>query len=358
MVMRGGDSRALFFYETDLPLSPEQRDMWILNALGSPDRRQINGLGGADPSTSKVVLMGKSSSPDADVLYTHAQVGIAEPVVDFSQYSGNLTSAVGLFAVQAGWVLIQEPETHVRILNTNSGRMIYCSIAVENGRPVFLPDGIRDPECPPGVPVSLDFSGTVGSLTGALLPTGRPMDWLYIPELGRKVAVSLVDLAQPTVFFAAHELGMNGTEGPSDISPEQLALFWAIRRESARVLGLATNSLPTPTAVAAPAAYTRYTTGEQVLATEVNLLARRVVGPDAPKLHKAYAATGACCTAVAAVLPGTVVHAVAAPAEDGVVRIGHPSGVFPVKVRLHGGTVVEVSYLQTARRIMEGVVYI
>lgn len=210
-----------------------------------------------------------------------------------------------------------------------------------------------------GAEIRLDFSRTIGASTGRLLPTGNARDELYVPEFGRAITVSIVDVAKATLFFHAPEVGIRGTEGPVEMTPEILERFWAIRNAAAARVGLAPDSrLPTPVAVTGPTDYENYATGQTVPAAAVTFVARRVVGPP-PALHKAFAGTGAVCTATASLIPGTVVNQVSRHAGDGVVRIGHPTGIFPVRVRMDSGLdLQEASISRTARRLLTGVAYV
>lgn len=358
VLMRGGTSKGVFFNEGDLPADPARREQFILAAMGSPDPRQIDGIGGADPLTSKVCIIGPGRHHDADVTYTFAQVGIDEAFVALNGNCGNLSAAVAVYAIEAGFVLPVEPETTVRIFNTNSRQMLIAHVPVRNGRPA-----VRGALAIAGVPgfgaeIRMDYSGTLGAMTGKLLPTGNLKDRLFVPELGTSVEVSLVDVAKATCYFHAEEIGITGTEGPDEIGPETLALFWAIRKAAAIACGFGPESRhPLPVAVAPAQDYVNYLTKETVAAEDMSFVARRVVGPP-PKMHKAFASTGAVCTGAAANLPGTIVSDVTSPIVEGLVKIGHPSGVFPVCVRLNGeGELLETSYSRTARSLLTGVLY-
>lgn len=360
VILRGGTSRGVYFHLRDLPQDPLERDKVLLAAMGSPDPRQIDGLGGADNLTSKIVIIDKSARPDADVDYTFGQVGIDLPYVSYSANCGNLSAGVGVFAIEEGLVNPVHPVTRVRIFNTNTQQLLIAHVPVDaDGAPAV------DGNCAiAGVPgtageIRMDFAATSGASTGKLLPSGNVIDDLYIPEFGKKIPVSIVDMAKATVFFHARDAGIRGTEGPEEFTPEILNRFWAIRNAAAAHVGLAPDSrLPHPVSVLEPIDYTNFMTKKTVRAAEVSFVARRVGGPP-PRLHKAFAATGAVCTAMAANIPGTIVHAVARPSTDGFVRIGHPTGVFPVCIRLApNGDITEASYVRTARRIMEGTVYV
>ena len=358
-VMRGGTSKGLFFLESDLPADPQLRERILLEAMGSPDPRQIDGLGGADTLTSKIVIVSKSTAPGIDLNYTFGQVGIDLPYVSYSANCGNLSAAVGTFAIQEGLIKAVEPVTTVHIFNTNTRQVLVSRIPVSGGQPRVNGECAIAGVPGTGAEIQLDFARTKGATTGSLLPSGNVIDEIFVPELGKSIAVSIVDVAKVTLFFHARDIGIRGTETPDEFTPEILNRFWAIRNAGAKHIGLPPESrLPHPVSVIAPADYINYMTKSTVRADEVSFVARRVGGPP-PRLHKAFAATGAVCTAVAANMPGTVVHQVARRFDDHVVRIGHPTGVFPVITRINAdGEITEAAYTRTARRIMDGTVYV
>ena len=360
VVMRGGTSRGVFFHEHDLPVDATQRQKILLAAMGSPDPRQIDGLGGADNLTSKIVIVGPPTHEQADVNYTFGQVGIDLPYVSYSANCGNLSAAVGAFAIEEGLVAPVHPVTRVCIFNTNTQQLLVAYVPVSaDGSPAV------DGECSiAGVPgtaaeIRMDFSATKGASTGKMLPSGNLVDWIFVPELGKKVAMSIVDVDKATVFIHARDDGIAGTESPDEFTPEILNRFWAIRNAAAAHVGLSPESrLPHPVSVAEPTDYQNFMTKETVRAQDISFVTRRVGGPP-PRLHKAFAATGAVCTAFAANLPGTIVNQVAQSFEDGIVRLGHPTGVFPVRIVIGpDGEIEEASYVRTARRIMEGTVFV
>jgi len=358
-VMRGGTSKGLFFLESDLPADPQLRERILLEAMGSPDPRQIDGLGGADTLTSKIVIVSKSTAPGIDLNYTFGQVGIDLPYVSYSANCGNLSAAVGTFAIQEGLIKAVEPVTTVHIFNTNTRQVLVSRIPVSGGQPRVNGECAIAGVPGTGAEIQLDFARTKGATTGSLLPSGNVIDEIFVPELGKSIAVSIVDVAKVTMFFHARDIGIRGTETPDEFTPEILNRFWAIRNAGAKHIGLPPESrLPHPVSVIAPADYINYMTKSTVRADEVSFVARRVGGPP-PRLHKAFAATGAVCTAVAANMPGTVVHQVARRFDDHVVRIGHPTGVFPIITRINAdGEITEAAYTRTARRIMDGTVYV
>ena len=219
VIMRGGTSRALFLRANDLPADPRARDAVVLALFGSPDPRQIDGLGGADILTSKVAVIGPASRGDADVDYTFGQVSIREPVVDYDINCGNISAAVGVYAIEEGYVRATDPITAVRVHNTNTGKVFVAYVPVREGRPAIEGECVVDGVPATGAEIVLDYTGTVGAATGRLLPTGRPRDVLDVPLLGRSMQVSIVDVANLCVVVAATDVGMTGTEEPAEFTP-------------------------------------------------------------------------------------------------------------------------------------------
>jgi len=358
--MRGGTSKAVFLRGSALPHEPDLRDAVILSLFGSPDPRQIDGLGGADLLTSKLAIIDPPSRPDADLDYTFAQVSITEPVVDYDINCGNISAAVGAYAVDEALVRLVEPVTSVRIHNTNTGRILVAKIPTVDGLAAVEGDYAVHGVPGTGAPIALDFSQTAGGTTGALLPTGRVLDVLDT-AIGQ-VEVTIVDLANLTVFFHPEAVGMTGTEGPEQFSDDHLAAVIAVKDAAAVLLGLTTDGLvPVPAIVSPPSEYTSYATGDPVMPDDIDLVAR-VVGGRPAVLHKAYPGTLSACTGVAACIPGTTVHQVTMQQSEGQIQIGHTSGVMPVKARVsHDGQawrVDEAIYYRTARRLAEGTSFI
>lgn len=365
VIMRGGTSRALFLRANDLPQDPAARDAVILALFGSPDPRQIDGLGGADILTSKVAIIGPPSRPDADVDYTFGQVSIREPVVDYDINCGNISAAVGVYAIEEGFVRAAEPLTSVRVFNTNTGKVFVAHVPIHAGVPQVEGSCVVDGVPGSGAEILLDYAGTAGAATGRLLPTGRERDRLDVAPLERTIDVSIVDLANLCVFVAAPDVGMTGTEGPAEFSAGQLGAMMAVKEAAADLLGLPRSGLiPLPVAVAAPAAYRTYAGGE-VHAEDASLLAR-LAGGRPPMLHKAFPGTATAATAVAARIPGTVAAQVTKGGRedrggDDRVVIGHPSGLITARARISGGPpwqVEQAGYSRTARRLMEGYAFV
>lgn len=367
MIMRGGTSKGIYLLENDLPFDPVRREQVILKIFGSPDVRQIDGLGGADPLTSKVAIVGPSSVDGADVDYTFGQVEIASANVHFNGNCGNISAGVGPFAILMGLVRAQETMTTVRIYNTNTKKILIEEVPMADGEPAVDGDYAI-----PGVPgtgaeIKINFSNTIGSRTGKLLPTGNPMDEVEVPELGT-IAMSFVDMGNPLVFVRAADLGFTGCEMPEEIdsNPDSLNKLEACRASAALKLGFVSSledeipALPMIAFVAPPRDYEDFSTGKPVAKETVDFVARLMF---MGIMHKTYAGTGSICTAAAAKIPGTIVfEQIDNPRERNVIRIGHPAGAMPVNAHArYNGDEITFDYVgnsRTARRIMDGYVYI
>jgi hypothetical protein len=366
-IVRGGTSKAVFVREEDMPFPPgAQREAVIRAIFGSPDRRQVDGLGGADLLTSKFALIGPPSRPDADVDYTFAQVGIEIPTVAWDLNCGNISAAVGPFAIDEGLVEAVEPVTTVRIHNTNTGKIIRSEVPVVDGGPTVGGDYAIDGVPGTGARIGLDFSDSAGSFTGKLLPTGCPTDTLDVPGIGA-VEVSIVDAANPGVFVAAHALGLTGAEDPMWVqeNAKLMDAFERIRCEGAVAAGMATSAatataecptMPFLVFLGPPRGWTDFETRAERLASSADFVARFLM---MQRVHKAYAGTGTVCTGAAAAIPGTIVNRIGGfGAAATTVRIGHPSGVIEVAVQVEVGTdgpeLRRAVISRTARRILDG----
>ncbi|UQZ88989.1 3-methylitaconate isomerase [Deltaproteobacteria bacterium Smac51] len=366
VIGRGGTSKGIYIKENHLPEEPNARDRAVLAVFGSPDIRQIDGLGGADPLTSKLAIIGPSSRPDADVDYTFAQVSFKAPVVDYSGNCGNISAGVGPFAIDEGLVKAVEPITTVRIHNTNTGKILIAEVPVKDGYAAVKGDCAIDGVPGTGARIMLDFADTKGSATGKLLPTGKARE--VLKTSAGDFEVSIVDCANAMVFIKAETLGLKGTEGPKEIDGDKALLdkLEAIRGASAVAMGLAKSeeealakspAFPMIAVVSPPADYQSYSTGRTVKADEVSFVSRLMF---MQVLHKTYAGTGTVGTGVAACIPGTVVAEVRAarPAWGDLINIGHPCGVIDVEAKVEGDEIKRAAFSRTARRIMEGYVFI
>jgi len=369
--MRGGTSRAICFREDDLAdYDGPTRERIILAALGSPDMhgRQVDGLGGGISSLSKVAIIGKSTRADSDVTFTFGQVDVRTPTIDWSSTCGNISAAVGPFAVDEGLVPALEPLTRVRVLATNTGKRYIAQVPVCDGQAevegAYTIDGVPAP----GACIRLEYLDPGGSLGGGLLPTGRPRQELGLTD-GRRVSVSVVDAAIPTVFVRAEEVGADVRRLAPELDGDQSlqARLEDIRCRGAVLLGLAaspedahTHSPAAPKiALVAPPARYRTSGGRDIEAGQMDVLARAI---SMGNTHRTFPGTVSMCTAVAAAVDGTVVHQVSRAASVGRLRIGHPAGVMELgaEVKRCGSEwrAERVITQRTARRIMEGSVLV
>ena len=363
-IMRGGTSKGIFLKEANLPKDPLLRDRIILAIFGSPDIRQVDGLGGADSLTSKLALVAPSAEPGRDINYTFGAVGIDKPFLDYSANCGNISSAVGPYTIDQGWVKAEEPFTTVRVFNANTRKMIHAKVPVKRGKVISEGEYAIDGVPGTGAKIELSFMDPGGALTGRLLPTGNAVDEIVL-ETGEKFFVTVVDAGNPTAFILSEDLGLKGTELPEFLegTPEIKSKVEALRKKVGELSTIPfTPSIPKIAFVAAPQDY-RTIAGKAVRKDQVNILARLMA---MGKLHKAFAITAGVPAAAASVIPGSIVHRVmAGTGDDPMVRrlvIGHPSGQMDVGVeaRKEEGQVRIVSCTigRTARKIMEGRVYV
>jgi 2-methylaconitate isomerase len=369
--MRGGTSKAIIFRAEDLPRDRAQWTAIFLGVMGSPDPngRQLDGMGGGISSLSKVCVVGPPTHPDADVEYTFAQVSVTGATVDYSGNCGNMSSAIGPFAVDDGLVKVVGDEAVVRIHNTNTKKIIVARFGIDDGRAAVDGDFVLPGVAGTGAPVRLDFLDPGGAGTGRLLPTGNVADRLEVPRIG-EVAVSMVDAANPCVFVAAESLGMSGIEMPDELdrNRELLDRLEAIRIAASLRMGIARStdeargkpSIPKVAMIAGPRE-ARTLAGERIGIEDADLTVRMIsIGQP----HRAVPLTGAMCLAVASRLPGSIANrmARAATSPDAPVRIAQPSGLTVVGAgvrRVGEGWVAEqATVYRTARRLMEGLVYL
>ena len=373
--MRGGTSKAVFFKAEDLPKDEKERDKVILSAFGSPDRRQIDGMGGANTSTSKVAVISKSNRPGIDVDYDFGQVDVLAPIVGKTMNCGNISSAVGPYAVDEGLVKAVEPMTEVHIFNTNTQKEIVAQVPVKDGR--FISEGDFAIDGVPGTAskVMLKFVAPQGAASGKLLPTGNPVDTIEIE--GKVYEYSFVDAANPVIFVHPEDFGVKGTEIPSAFNAlpnvdDICRRLEIIRGTGAVILGFAkdledarinSQTLPKIAFAGKPVDYTAGS-GRHIRAEEVDFVGR--LFSVNMKMVDAYMGTGAICTITAANTPGTIVNGIVRNALGNKInhlRIGHPWGIMDVFADLEEGSegvyyVRSGNLERTARRIMEGYVYV
>lgn len=363
--MRGGTSKGVFFHERDLPDSPELRDEFLLAAMGSPDpfRRQIDGLGGSISTTSKIAIIGDGRPFGVDVTYEFGQVGIDQPLIDRRGNCGNISSAVGPFAVDEGLVTPTDPITLVTFLNLNTNKVIVAHVPTRDGKFDPIGDMVL-----PGVPgtgsrIQLDFLNPAGAVTGKLLPTGNVIDDLAVPGLGT-IPVSMVDAANPLVFVRWEDVGLRGIESPSGVDADEplLQRLESIRAHASVLAGISadidsasndTPSVPKLALIGAPRDY-RASNGHDIAELSANLRAAMM---SMGRMHNSYPLSGAIATTVAANLAGTLVHDVATDSDEAFI-IGHPAGLLPMLADIDtvdsGWLVNSVSGFRTSRRLMEG----
>ncbi|MFS8929517.1 2-methylaconitate cis-trans isomerase PrpF [Cupriavidus taiwanensis] len=374
--IRGGTSKGVFFRLQDLPETAQvpgpARDALLLRVIGSPDPygKQIDGMGAATSSTSKTVILSKSTRPDHDVDYLFGQVSIDQPFVDWSGNCGNLSAAVGPFAISAGLVdpsrIPQNGVAVVRIWQANIGKTIIGHVPITNGEVQETGDFELDGVTFPAAEVQLEFMDPAAEeegAGGAMFPTGNVVDDLEVPGVGTLKA-TMINAGIPTIFVNAESIGYTGTELQDAINSDTkaLAMFETIRAYGALRMGLIKNvdeaakrqHTPKVAFVARPVDYTA-SSGKQVAAADVDLLVRAL---SMGKLHHAMMGTAAVAIGTAAAIPGTLVNLAAGGGERNAVRFGHPSGTLRVGAeaqQVDGEWVVRKAIMsRSARVLMEG----
>jgi 2-methylaconitate cis-trans-isomerase PrpF len=367
--MRGGTSRAIMFHAKDLPPRAEW-DPIFLAAMGSPDPngRQLNGMGGGISSLSKVCVLAPSAREDADIDYTFAQVQIRDAMVDYRSNCGNMSSAVGPFAVDEGLLHPNGDQAVVRIFNTNTRKIIRSTFPLADGRAAADGTMAIPGVAGSGAPVRLDFLSPGGATTGKLLPSGNVVDALMVPELGI-IPVSMIDAANACVFVRASDLGLTGRELPEALDQDTALLMklQRIRRLASVAMGIARNEDEARTIAAvpiigfvAPPMDAPTLSGEPILADQVDLTVRFLSNGQP---HRALPLTASLCTAVAARIKGTLVSQVLGANAGIGVRIGMPSGILTVDAEVSRDkdgrwTAHSGAFYRTARRLFDGRVYV
>ncbi len=358
VLMRGGTSKGIFVRAHELPPPGPSRDALILDLMGSPDPMQIDGLGGTHVNTSKVMIIDAGSAPGIDVEYTAVQVGTDAAIVDYSGNCGNLSAAVGAYAIDEGLAPAVAPVTVVRMLNHNSHARVLAHVPVQDGQAEYEGDYKVDGVPGTGAPITLDFLDPAGSVFGTLLPTGHRVD--RVETRGGSFEISIVDVTHPTVFVRAADLGLRGDESADALNQDaaRLSLLEEIRGASAVLLGVAERSEDAATvspvvprmAIVAPPSPD---------ATGVNITGRTVA---MGRVIHSYALTVAICTAAACRITGTVAHSVATQDGTDNVCIAHPSGTISASIKVSEDgdppTVMSASIVRTARRLLDGTAYL
>ncbi len=373
--MRGGTSKGLFFNHADLPNAAKQpgaaRDALLQRVIGSPDpyEKQIDGMGGATSSTSKTVIVQASEKPDHDVDYLFGQVAIDQDFVDWGGTCGNLSAAVGPFAIEQGLVDPARIPTNgiaeIRIWQANIHKTIVAHVPISGGRVQETGDFELDGVTFPAAEVRLDFMQPVDTQNEALFPTGNVVDTLHVPGIGEFDA-SMINAGIPTIFINADALDYNGTELQADINAdsEALARFEEIRTAGALAMGLidtaaeaaARQHTPKVAFVSRAKSYTA-SSGKAVQEQDIDLLVRAL---SMGKLHHAMMGTAAVAIGAAAAIPGTLVNLAAGGGDRDHVVFGHPSGTLGVgaiaEQTSDGWTIRQASMSRSARILMEGAV--
>ena len=343
MWMRSGTSKGGYFLADDLPKDAAARDASLLRIMGSPDVRQIDGMGGADPLTSKVAVVAKSDRAGVDVEYLFLQVYVDQPVVSDAQNCGNILAGVGAFAIERGLVDAQDGETLVTIYMENTGQIAVSRVATPNGKVSYAGDAKIDGVPGHAGPVSLTFKDTAGSSCGALLPTGNVVD------IVEGIAVTMIDNGMPCVVLDAAEIGISGDETPEALESDAdlRARLEAIRLACGPLMNLgdvAEESVPKMTMLSAP--------------KNGGAISTRTFIPH--RCHKAIGVLGAVSVATACLIEGSPAYALASKGQ-GTTRtlsVEHPTGEMTVVTRLDTNDVVqEAAILRTTRKLMDGKVF-
>jgi 4-oxalomesaconate tautomerase len=346
-LMRGGTSKGPYFLASSLPTEPGLRDRILLAVMGSPDIRQIDGIGGADPLTSKVAIVGPSTRADADVDYLFLQVVVDEARVDVSQNCGNILAGVGPFAIEQRLVDATSDVTRVRIHMVNSGSIAIARVETPDGQVRYDGDARIDGVPGTAAAIPIDFEDVAGSTCGALLPTGRVLDEI------EGVAVTCIDNGMPVVLLRAADLGCSGAETPADLEGDSKlkARIEAIRLIAGRRMNLGDVShktVPKMSLIAAP--------------LHGGAIATRTFIPH--RVHKAIGVLGAVSVATGCVLAGSVADGLAVLPASGPMRLDveHPTGFFTVDMEIEGQApnlvIRRSALLRTARKLMAGSVFV
>lgn len=370
--IRGGTSNAIVFDEKNLPRDRALWDEIFLAAIGSPDpySRQLDGMGGGLSSLSKVCVVGRSSRPDADVDYTFAQVLIKDAKVDYTTMCGNMSSAIGPFAVDEGLVKVSGNEALVRIYSTNTGKFVHARFPVEDGLAVVEGDLAIPGVAGAGAPVKLEFRVPGGATTGKLLPAGDVVSTLDVPGVGR-IRCSMVDAANACVFVKAADIGLKGTEMPEELEQNVDAMnkLGAIRLAASVAMGISKNteeaarkasSVPFIGFVSAPQDSSSLS-GNAIKAGQVDITGRMLSNGQP---HRALPLTCTVCMSIAARIKGSVVYEVTRETQnpEGDLRIAMPSGVLTVAAtvrQVEGQWHAEQGAVyRTQRRMFEGSVLV
>ncbi|HEX6147033.1 MAG TPA: 4-oxalomesaconate tautomerase [Acidimicrobiia bacterium] len=344
MLMRGGTSKGAFFLAEDLPDNESERDSLLLRVMGSPDSRQIDGVGGAHPLTTKVAVVSRSEREDVDLEYLFLQVSVDRPEVTDKQNCGNMLAAVGPFGVERGLLHPGDGRASVRILMRNTGRVAVAGFPIEGGMPAYAGDTEIAGVPGSAAEITIEFEDIAGSSSGALLPTGKVVDTVA------GVEVTLIDNGMPVVLLRASDLGVTGYESCEELEADdglgqQLEEIRLLAGPLMNLGDVARATVPKLTLLSPPRAG--------------GAISTRTFIPH--RCHQAIGVLGAVSVATACLLPGSVAAESARldPGEDRV-RIEHPTGSFDATVRVEGGSepvVAGAGIIRTARKLMDGTVF-
>lgn len=352
--LRGGTSNGLFVQSKDVPVKKDLLDDLLMEIFGTPDPLQIDGIGGSKSHTSKFMSVGPSTREDTDIEYTFGQVGVNKPNVGWSGNCGNLTSAVGMFAILEDIVAPQEPITEVKLYNTNTNTFVTQNIPVVDGEPAVSGDYSIDGVPGTGPKIKSTFHNPAGRITGSVLPTGNPTTNLDIGD--EEVTVSIVDATNLVVFVHAEDVNMDGAELPDEIDADEETIqkFEDIRSAAADYIGV--ENIPAIASIAEPMDY-ECSVDKSVKAEEIDITSRII----SLQPHHAYAMTGAMCLGAAMVIPGTIPNKNAQLSEPGNVTIGHPKGTINIGVDTDETAedihINSITNYRTARPMMNSEVY-
>jgi 4-oxalomesaconate tautomerase len=342
MWMRGGTSKGGYFLASDLPDDPVDRDTLLLSIMGSPDPRQINGMGGGDPLSSKVAIISPSRRDYIDVDYLFLQILVEEARVTDAQNCGNILAGVGPFAIERGLVLAQPDTTAVRIFMQNTGQIAEVQVATPVEKVSYIGDANIDGVTGNAAAIPIAFEDTAGSSCGALFPTARPIDTI------NGIEVTLIDNGMPCVVLRATDLGISGMEDPSDLEAN---LTLRVQLEAIRLVAgpmmnlgyVSDKTVPKMTMISAP--------------QQGGAISTRTFIPH--RCHRAIGVLGAVSVATACLTRGTVASELAEmkTTSPSVLSIEHPTGEMTIIGHLAGGKIVRTEVLRTARKLMDGLVF-
>ncbi|MEM1174563.1 MAG: 4-oxalomesaconate tautomerase [Pseudomonadota bacterium] len=345
MVMRGGTSKGLYFLRDDLPADSDARDRLLLSAMGSPDVRQIDGMGGAHPLTSKVAVVSTSEDASADIDYLFLQVAVDTASVTDGQNCGNILAGVGQFAIEKGLVCADNGRTHIRVRMLNSGGVAVVTVCTPDGRVTYDGDASIDGVPGTAAAVLIDFADVAGSNCGALLPSGRSIDEID------GVQVTCIDNGMPVVLVLATDLGVTGYEAPDVLESDTTlkSRVESIRRQAGTLMNLGDvtdRTVPKISLLASP--------------TSGGVVMTRTFIPH--RVHQAIGVLGAASVAAGCCVPESVAWQLAGQPKGGSLAVEHPTGSFTVDIELtrsgNGVGVRRSALLRTARKLMDGQVYV